>query len=82
MCNKAAVNEQIKIKYALLFEKRVFMGYNILVGRAPVAQLDRASDSDSEGQRFESARVYQIKAVLKPEKNKKGKYLSYFFSVG
>ena len=41
--------------------------------------MDRASDSDSEGQRFESARVYQIKAVLKPEKNKKGKYLSYFF---
>ena len=23
--------------------------------------------------------MYQIKAVLKPEKNKKGKYLSYFF---
>ena len=64
MCNKAAVNEQIKIKYALLFEKRVFIGYNILVGRAPVAQLDRASDSDSEGQRSESARVCHMRKSL------------------
>ena len=28
-------------------------------GHLPVAQLDSASDSDSEGQRFESARVGQ-----------------------
>ena len=27
----------------------------------PVAQLDRASDSDSEGQRFKSSRVHQQK---------------------
>ncbi len=27
--------------------------------RAPVAQLDRVSDSDSEGRRFDSCRVYQ-----------------------
>lgn len=26
---------------------------------APVAQLDRVSDSDSEGRKFESCRVYQ-----------------------
>ena len=27
----------------------------------PVAQLDRVSDSDSEGRRFESCRAYQTK---------------------
>ena len=27
---------------------------------APVAQLDRASDYESEGRRFESCRAYQI----------------------
>ncbi len=27
---------------------------------APVAQLDRVSDSDSEGRKFESCRVYQF----------------------
>ena len=29
----------------------------------PVAQLDRVSDSDSEGRRFESCRAYQNQAV-------------------
>ena len=29
---------------------------------APVAQLDRASDSDSEGRRFDSCRAHQTKS--------------------
>ena len=32
---------------------------------APVAQLDRASDSDSEGHRFDSCRVYTKKALAR-----------------
>lgn len=36
------------------------MYYNII--NAPVAQLDRASDSDSEGRWFDSSRAYQQKA--------------------
>ena len=31
----------------------------------PVAQLDRASDSDSEGRWFDSSRAYQVEASLK-----------------
>ncbi len=34
------------------------MCYNHLCSHAPVAQLDRASDSDSEGHRFDSCRAY------------------------
>ena len=30
---------------------------------APVAQLDRASDSDSEGHRFDSCRVHQTSII-------------------
>ena len=41
----------------LLFEKTVLQ-YNAYL---PVAQLDSASDSDSEGRRFESCRVGQKK---------------------
>ena len=37
------------------------MYYNSI--NAPVAQLDRVSDSDSEGRRFESCRAYQNKTV-------------------
>ena len=40
--------------FTLLFDKNM-VEYIYL----PVAQLDSASDSDSEGQRFESARVGQ-----------------------
>ena len=36
---------------------------NICIKQLPVAQLDSASDSDSEGQRFESVRVGQYKRV-------------------
>src|SRR5437588_12551995 len=32
--------------------------HNCQVRRAPVAQLDRVSDYESEGQRFESSRAY------------------------
>ena len=32
----------------------------------PVAQLDRVSDSDSEGRAFESHQAYQKKSVFKP----------------
>lgn len=35
---------------------------------APVAQLDRVSDSDSEGHRFDSCRVYHIKNASRTEK--------------
>ena len=31
---------------------------------APVAQLDRVSDSDSEGRKFESCRAYQKDVTL------------------
>ena len=34
--------------------------------RAPVAQLDRVSDSDSEGRRFDSCRVYQTSLGILP----------------
>ncbi len=34
---------------------------------APVAQLDRASDYESEGQRFESSRAYFILKELRPD---------------
>ena len=34
---------------------------------APVAQLDRVSDSDSEGRAFESHRAYQ-KKTLQPQR--------------
>ena len=33
---------------------------------APVAQLDRALDSDSKGRTFESCRAYQIKSRTNP----------------
>ena len=32
-----------------------------MIAYVPVAQLDRASDSDSEGRWFESSRAYQSK---------------------
>ena len=38
---------------------RPLFGYNNVRGYAPVAQLDRVSDSDSEGHAFESHRAYQ-----------------------
>ena len=30
----------------------------------PVAQLDRVSDSDSEGRWFESSRVHEVKTLM------------------
>ena len=35
-----------------------------IITLAPVAQLDRVSDSDSEGHRFDSCRVYHTPAVF------------------
>ena len=37
--------------------------YHNQAGCAPVAQLDRVSDSDSEGHRFESCRAYRRKPL-------------------
>ena len=47
------------------FTREADLGYNIYLSNAdvPVAQLDRASDSDSEGRAFESHRAYQIKKL-------------------
>ena len=45
----------------------------ILSGHAPLAQLDRALDSDSKGQRFESSRAHQsleIPAIYFPYVNR------------
>ena len=42
----------------------------------PVAQLDRVSDSDSEGRAFESHQAYQKKLVFKPF----SAYASFLFS--
>ena len=36
---------------------------------APVAQLDRVSDSDSEGRWFESSRAYQVKSYISAGKD-------------
>ncbi len=46
-----------------LYKSRT-MRYNIVreASRAPVAQLDRVSDSDSEGRKFESCRAYRAAA--------------------
>ena len=38
--------------------RKVSLWYNTFDACAPVAQLDRASDSDSEGHRFDSCRAY------------------------
>ena len=40
------------------------MYYNDI--NAPVAQLDRVSDSDSEGRWFESSRAYQYQSLICP----------------
>lgn len=44
----------------------------------PVAQLDRVSDSDSEGRAFESHRAYQKSCILKKSKCS---FFLYFQSV-
>ena len=47
----------------LMFELKFIIPYFVMlvntVKYVPVAQLDRVSDSDSEGRRFESCRAYQ-----------------------
>lgn len=43
----------------------------------PVAQLDRVSDSDSEGRAFESHRAYQKSCILKNQ----NAAFSYIFKV-
>ena len=45
-----------------LHVKFLSLRYHILEKYAPVAQLDRVSDSDSEGRAFESRRAYQRRA--------------------
>ena len=51
----------------LMFELKFIIPYFVMlvntVKYVPVAQLDRVSDSDSEGRRFESCRAYQKEAV-------------------
>ena len=46
---------------------------------APVAQLDSASDSDSEGHRFDSCRVHQEKALRFLKKSQGFRYIQYQF---
>ena len=47
-------------KFIKALENRIKIWYTVLCTKnLPVAQLDSASDSDSEGQRFESVRVGQ-----------------------
>ncbi len=41
----------------------MFYSAKIIHAHAPVAQLDRVSDSDSEGRAFESRRAYHTKAL-------------------
>ena len=41
------------------------MFLHLTVVDAPVAQLDRVSDSDSEGRAFESHQAYQVKTYPK-----------------
>ena len=55
--------------------KQARFGYNKhRATHAPVAQLDRVSDSDSEGHAFESHRAYQAK---RPETSVSGRFLSF-----
>ena len=37
--------------------------YGVLKGRAPLAQLDRASDYESEGREFESLRARHLSGI-------------------
>ena len=46
------------IYFGIPLEKACFLWYNIYT-HPPLAQLDRVSDSDSEGRRFESCRAGQ-----------------------
>lgn len=45
----------------------------------PVAQLDRASDSDSEGRRFDSCQAHHVKGL--PMKNGIKNFLSLVFNL-
>ena len=75
--NFAVVNTYFKLFWEIysFFSKNYFfrlynhfkLWYNTLANKnLPVAQLDSASDSDSEGQRFKSVRVGQTNRGARP----------------
>ena len=55
---KFATNRQIPVEGKLLTNRSEVIK---IILYAPVAQLDRVSDSDSEGHAFESHRAYHIR---------------------
>ena len=62
MCSMSSRNEFFPSRLTALFRRAilVFAQQTKMCERyVPVAQLDRVSDSDSEGRAFESRRVYQ-----------------------
>ncbi|VWX48741.1 hypothetical protein NOVOSPHI9U_20077 [Novosphingobium sp. 9U] len=61
MRTKAMHHPDLHRRWPMRFTLAKFMGANYLPGpNAPVAQLDRASDYESEGRTFESFRAHQI----------------------
>lgn len=57
-----APQDHLFLEKHFTFEKRCAILHKHLNKHLPVAQLDSASDSDSEGRRFESCRVGQTRA--------------------
>ena len=53
------VSDRVITFFEKILEMLIAVCYNTAVIYLPVAQLDSASDSDSEGRRFESFRVGQ-----------------------